>query len=90
ARGLIALGRMGASREGGAMWLELLDGISIEQSGTTVNLRGSIAEKTLAALAQKAEAAVGQEEPAPPSSSEGPTGAAPEGIAKEEAGAGPR
>jgi hypothetical protein len=65
ARGLIALGRMGASREGGAMWLELLEGISIDQSGTTVNLRGSIAEKTLAALAEKAGAAVAQEDAAP-------------------------
>jgi hypothetical protein len=74
ARGLIALGRMGASQEGGALWLELLDGISIDQTGLDLNLRGSIAEKTLAALARKAGEAAGPEEIAPPAGAPGGAG----------------
>jgi len=47
ARGLVALGRVGAGRDQAKEWLELLDGIHITQSGTDVNLRASIPSKTM-------------------------------------------
>lgn len=47
ARGLIALGRVGAGRDQAKEWLELLDGIHIAQSGTEVTLRASIPSKTM-------------------------------------------
>jgi hypothetical protein len=47
ARGLVALGRVGASRDEAREWLELLDGIHISQSGPGVVLRASIPAKTM-------------------------------------------
>jgi hypothetical protein len=47
ARGLIALGRVGASRDEAREWLELLDGIQISQSGPGIVLRAAIPSKTM-------------------------------------------
>jgi hypothetical protein len=47
ARGLIALGRVGAGRDRAKEWLEFLDGIHIAQSGTDVTLRASVPSKTM-------------------------------------------
>jgi hypothetical protein len=47
ARGLVALGRVGASRDSAREWLELLDGIHISQSGPGIVLRASIPPKTM-------------------------------------------
>ncbi|HEV8700752.1 MAG TPA: hypothetical protein VGV60_05725 [Candidatus Polarisedimenticolia bacterium] len=47
ARGLIALGRVGAGRDQAKEWLEFLDGIHIAQSGTDVTLRASVPSKTM-------------------------------------------
>ena len=47
ARGLVALGRVGAGRDQAKEWLELLDGIHIAQSGKDVTLRASIPSKTM-------------------------------------------
>jgi hypothetical protein len=47
ARGLVALGRIGAGRKEAAEWLELLDGIHITQSGTGVVLHASIPGRTM-------------------------------------------
>lgn len=47
ARGLVALGRVGAGRDQAKEWLELLDGIHITQSGPDVSLRASIPSKTM-------------------------------------------
>ena len=50
ARGIVALGRVGAGRDQAKEWLEFLDGIRIEQSGTDVSLRASIPSKTMQSL----------------------------------------
>ena len=47
ARGLVALGRVGAGRDQAKEWLELLDGVRITQSGSDVSLRASIPSKTM-------------------------------------------
>jgi len=47
ARGLVALGRVGAGRDQAKEWLDFLDGIRIDQSGAGVNLRASIPAKTM-------------------------------------------
>ncbi|HEU4403043.1 MAG TPA: hypothetical protein VFT43_13165 [Candidatus Polarisedimenticolia bacterium] len=54
ARGLVALGRMGASQDKGREWLEFLDGIAIEQKGADLSLRGTLSEGLLASFAAKA------------------------------------
>ena len=50
ARGLVALGRVGAGRDQAKEWLEFLDGIRIDQGGADVNLRASIPAKTMEAF----------------------------------------
>ncbi len=50
ARGIVALGRVGAGRDQAKEWLEFLDGIRIEQTGLDVSLRASIPSKTMQAL----------------------------------------
>ncbi|MFQ5877561.1 MAG: hypothetical protein ACE5JH_07735 [Acidobacteriota bacterium] len=50
-RGLIALGRMGASGGEAREWLEFLEGIRVDQRGSEVSLRASVPEKTMTALA---------------------------------------
>ncbi|MBI1949765.1 MAG: hypothetical protein HYS34_00180 [Acidobacteria bacterium] len=50
ARGIVALGRVGAGSGQAKEWLEFLDGIRIEQSGTDVILRASIPPKTMQSL----------------------------------------
>jgi len=47
ARGLVALGRVGAGRDDAREWLELLDGIQISQRGPGIALRASIPAKTM-------------------------------------------
>lgn len=47
ARGLVALGRVGAGREQASAWLDFLDAIHIDQKGAEVNLRASIPAKTM-------------------------------------------
>jgi hypothetical protein len=50
ARGIVALGRVGAGRDRAKEWLEFLDGIRIGQSGPDVSLRASIPSQTMQAL----------------------------------------
>ncbi len=52
ARGLVALARMASGQDAAKAWFEALDGITIEQKGKDVTLRGAIAEPTVAALAK--------------------------------------
>jgi len=47
ARGLVALGRVGAGRDQAREWLDLLDGILISQSGSSLVLRASIPAKSM-------------------------------------------
>jgi len=47
ARGLVALGRVGASRDEAREWLELLDGIRISQGGPGIVVHASIPAKTM-------------------------------------------
>jgi len=47
ARGLVALGRVGAGRDDAREWLDLLDGIQISQRGPGIALRASIPAKTM-------------------------------------------
>jgi len=47
ARGLVALGRVGAGRDQAKEWLDLLDGIRISQSGAGIVLHASIPSKTM-------------------------------------------
>ena len=67
ARGLLALGRMGAGRDQAKEWLAFLDGIQIDQSGAGVNLRASIPAKTM-------ESFVGQMMSAPRPEAVAPSG----------------
>jgi hypothetical protein len=66
ARGLIALGRVGAGRDQAKEWLDFLDGLHVDQSGAGVNLRASIPAKTM-------ESFVGQMMPAPRPASGAPS-----------------
>ena len=50
ARGIIALGRVGAGRDQAKEWLDFLDGIRIGQSGPDVSLRASIPSQTMKSL----------------------------------------
>jgi hypothetical protein len=85
ARGLVALGRVGAGRDQAKEWLDFLDGIHVEQSGAEVSLRASIPAKTMesfvaqmmsaprpAAEAPPREPAVSPPAPAPPAGSSPP------------------
>src|SRR5262249_4270346 len=47
ARGLVALGRVGAGRDQAKEWLDFLDGIRVDQSGADVSLRVSIPAKSM-------------------------------------------
>jgi len=57
ARGLVALGRMGAAPGQAADWIAFLDGIAIEQKGTEISLRASVPPSLVSGLAEKARAA---------------------------------
>jgi hypothetical protein len=59
ARGLLAISRMAAGQDAAREWLKFLDGVTIEQTGPSIALRGSVPEETLAAIAAKARAAAG-------------------------------
>ena len=50
ARGLVALGRVGAGRNQAKEWFDFLDGIRIEQRGAEISLRASIPSKTMESL----------------------------------------
>jgi hypothetical protein len=58
-RSLLAIARLGAGQEAGRDWVELLDAITVAQAGPSLTVRGSIPEKTMAALAARARAAAG-------------------------------
>jgi hypothetical protein len=51
-RGLVAFGRMGANQDPGGDWASFLEGVDIDQQGSTITLTGSIPEKTLISLAE--------------------------------------
>jgi hypothetical protein len=55
-RGIVAFGRMGASQNLSGEWTGFLDGLDIDQQGSTITLTGSIQEKTLISLAKSVEA----------------------------------
>jgi hypothetical protein len=55
-RGVLAIARLGAGREAQRDWVEFLDGITLAQAGASVTVRGSIRERTMAALAARARA----------------------------------
>src|SRR3989442_8807353 len=85
ARGLVALGRVGAGRDQAKEWGDFLDGIHIDQSRADVNLRASIPAKTIQSF-------VGQMMSTPrPAAEAHPSGAAPEPSAESvSAGRAPR
>lgn len=64
ARGIVALGRVGAGRDQAKEWLDLLDGIRIEQSGSDVSLSASIPAKTMQSFVGQMVST--QQRPAPP------------------------
>ena len=47
ARGLVALGRIGAGRDQAKAWLEFLDGIRIDQKGADLSVRAAIPPATM-------------------------------------------
>jgi len=53
ARGLVALGRVGAGRDQARERFDFLDGIRIDQRGTEVSLRASIPSKTMESFVAK-------------------------------------
>ncbi|OLC56294.1 MAG: hypothetical protein AUH92_00485 [Acidobacteria bacterium 13_1_40CM_4_69_4] len=53
ARGLVALGRIGAGREQARAWLEFLDGIRVGQSGSDLSLHASIPPATMQAFVEQ-------------------------------------
>jgi hypothetical protein len=53
ARGLVALGRVGAGRDQAREWFDFLDGIRIDQRGTEVTLRAAIPSKTMESFVAK-------------------------------------
>jgi hypothetical protein len=73
ARGIIALARMGASQGKDTTWLDFLDGLSIEQAGTQVRVRGKASRSMLQALAARVTAPSG---PPAPAVDAAPSGAA--------------
>ncbi len=54
ARGLIALGRVGAGRDRAKAWLDFLDAVRIEQSGPQINLTAAIPAKSMEAFVAQA------------------------------------
>lgn len=58
-RGILAIARMGAGQDTARDWLEFFDGIRIEQTGTSIAMRGTIPEKTMAALIARARGGAG-------------------------------
>src|SRR2546428_4477489 len=78
ARGLVALGRVGAGRDQAKEWADFLDGIHIDQSRADVNLRASIPAKTIESFVAQmmstprpaAEPHPARAAPAPPAQSE--------------------
>jgi hypothetical protein len=77
ARGLAALGKMGAGADRSSPWIEVLDGLSVRQSGAEVAFHVRFPPAALEALAEKSRAAAAAlpegSSPAPP----GPPAAAP-------------
>ncbi len=53
ARGLVALGRMGADQDRARDWLEFLDAIAIDQKGLEVTLRGTVPKRLMGSLAER-------------------------------------
>jgi hypothetical protein len=53
-RGVLAMARMGAGKEAEKDWLDLLDGMAVEQGGVLVELRGAVPGPLLKSLAAKA------------------------------------
>jgi len=66
ARSLVALARMGMSQDQARDWLEFLDGIGIEQKGTSIVLRGSVPEKAMSRFAATARSASREAAAEPP------------------------
>jgi len=80
ARGLVALGRVGAGRDQAKEWFDFLDGIRIDQSGAGVNLRASIPAKTMESFVARMMSAPPPAAQAPPQGlapSQGPAHALP-------------
>ncbi|HKB06913.1 MAG TPA: hypothetical protein VKF61_01400 [Candidatus Polarisedimenticolia bacterium] len=66
ARGLVALGRVGAGRDQAKEWFDFLDGIRIEQRGAEISLRASIPSKTMESLVGQMKASSQPPAPEPP------------------------
>ncbi len=67
ARGLLALGRMAAGNKAPPGFLDLMDGIRIDQQAEAILLHASVPEKSLAALAERMVASPdATKAPAPP------------------------
>lgn len=64
-RGLIAFGRIGAGQDDRADWTALLDGMAVDQEGSSITVSGSIPEKTLVALAESVGGSAPAIPPAP-------------------------
>ncbi len=67
ARAIVALGRMGARPDQAADWVAFLDGITITQKGSEVDLHAAVPESMLDALAEQARTAAASAS-APPAS----------------------
>ena len=74
ARGLVAVGRMGAASGQAADWQAFLDAITVDQEGAEIHLHGTLPDRVLAALAEKARAAAASiPSPAGPAAAPVPT-----------------
>jgi len=89
ARGLVALGRIGASRDQAKAWLEFLDGIRIDQKGADLSVRAAIPPATMQTFVEQIASARPQAVPvaARPAAPSGSPMAAPSSPARPGSGA---
>lgn len=72
ARGIVALGRMGARPDQAADWVAFLDGITITQQGSEVDLHAAVPESMLDALAEQARTSAAAASAPPPATMPSP------------------
>jgi len=75
ARALLALARAGLNKDQKPQWFDLLDSISVDQTGRDVTLKGNVSERTLDAFASQMRATAA--EAGTPAASGPATGAVP-------------
>ncbi len=92
ARGLVALGRIGAGRDQAKTWLEFLDGIQVDQKGVDLSVRAAIPPATLQTFVDqmasaRSRAVQAADHPEPPASATASPSSSPASPARPGPGA---